>query len=164
MRRSSTRAGDTADDEGRRREKTATSRRVQTKITEMHERRADFLRSLQAGSPQTTTILAFQTSLVELAEALRPFRDQADHRWQTAGPDGFEDLLDRLPTLTAATTTTGIETVGFGRKKRVTREEPQTLDDQTLLTLSHDLDDIAREIGFETEPEQSADNVHGGAL
>jgi len=148
----------------RRREKTATSRRVQSKITEMHDRRAEFLRSLQAGSPQMTTVLAFQTSLVELAETLRPFRDQAEHRWQQAGPEGFEDLLDQLATLTAATTKSDVETVGFGRVKQVTREEPQTLNDQTLLTLSHDLDDIAREIGFETEPEQANDRIHGGEL
>jgi hypothetical protein len=155
----------TPDEDGnRRREKTATSRRVQTKITEMHDRRAEFIRVLQAGTPQTATILAFQTSLVELSEELRPFRDQAEHRWAQAGPEKFEGLLDRLPTMTAATTTTRIETVGFGRRKRVTREEPQTLTDETLLTLSHDLDDIAREIGFETEPEQANDRVHGGDL
>jgi hypothetical protein len=161
MRRTETPADEDGD---QRREKTATSRRIQTKITEMHERRAEFLRALQAGTPQTATILGFQTSLVELSEALRPFRDQADGRWQQAGPDGFEGLLDRLPTLAAATTTTGVETVGFGRRKRVTREEPQTLDDQTLLTLSRDLDEIAREIGFETEPEQPSERVHGGDI
>jgi len=155
----------TADEDGdQQREKNATSRRVQRKITEMHERRAEFIRALQAGTPQTATILAFQTSLVELTEVLRPFRDRAEHRWAQAGPDGFEDLLDRLPTMTAATTTTQVETVGFGRRKRVTREEPQTLTDEMLLVLSHDLDDIAREIGFESEPDQEADRVHGGDI
>jgi hypothetical protein len=152
------------DDNGRSREKSATSRRVQTKITEMHQRRAAFIRTLQTGEPDTRATLEFQTAVLELSETLRPFRGRAEHHWSTAGPDGYERMLDRLPELTRAKPVTEVETVGFGRTKRVTREQPQTLPVMHLLDLSHDLDDIAREMGFEVEPEQATDRLHGGDL
>jgi hypothetical protein len=148
---------------GPEREKSATSRRVQECITEMHEHRAVFLRARQAGRVSQRLTLQFQTRVVELVEALRPFRDQTS-KWSAAGPEGYEDLLNNLPKYTTAKEVEEIREVGFGRVRRETRKEPRTLPAQTLIELSHDLDDIANQVGFEPAPDTSGDPVDGGVL
>jgi len=147
------------DENGPEREKSATSRRVQDCITEMHEYRAAFLRSLQAGRESQRLTLKFQARVVELTEALRPFQDETS-MWSRAGPERYDSLLDALPELVEATEVEEIREVGFGRVKRETRKKPRTLSAQTLIELSHDLDDIANQVGFEPAPDTSGDSIH----
>ena len=173
----------TADDENPdHRERGATSRRVQERITEMHDHRAVALRARQAGQLSERELLKFQARVIELAEELRPFRDDAGQMWDQAGPDGLgqpiyervegggrqmvgkKPTLDSLDYLTQPETETTWETVGFGRRERVTRERPGTLPFWALLDISRDLDDIAAKIGFEVAPDTPAEAVHGGKI
>lgn len=148
----------------REREKAAANRRVQRALERMHERRLEFLQALQTGQPSTDLSLRFQSSIVGASEELRPWRHRAGGEWEEAGPEGTRSFLDELPVRTAADTVETKESVGFGREKTVEKTRPQLLPEPLLLRLSHDIDDIAREIGFQPGPERDPDPVDGGRI
>lgn len=140
----------------------ATNERVQTALTSMQRYRSEFQQARQLGQPDDGLHLAFQASIVESHDALRPYKDQASEKWNEA--TRWDDGLDLLPKAVAARPTEEVKSKGFGRQVVETDYRPQLLAETHLLEISYEIDEIAREMGFEVVPETPERNVDGGVV
>lgn len=138
-------------------------RRAQTVLSGLHIQRRRCVRDRERGTLDEKQLIEWQALLVDATEACRPWRDRAGERWDRAGPDWL-DGLDDLHNHTGAVEQERIETVGMGRRRRVTQMVPQVLPFKDLLRLSRVLEDIAEDIGLNAGPENVPDQVDGGVL
>jgi hypothetical protein len=140
----------------------ATNERVQRALTTMAERRRDFQEARQLGAVDDSLHLLFQSSIVEVHDALRPFKGSVSRQWREAAR--WKKGLKALPKAVAARPQRRVKTVGFGRETVETEYQPQLLREDHLLEMSYELDEIAREIGFETEPGDEEQDQDGGVI
>lgn len=141
---------------------TATIRRVQETLDDMHQNRKTFLRALNAGAVTKRNRMQFQSTLIDCITEIRPFKSRSKS-WESKSIRGRS--LDKLPEWLIPTRKTTLESRGFGRKKWSTTVEPSLLDDKDLIELSFAIDDVANEIGFEPNPKKAnPDDVSGGRL
>lgn len=140
----------------------ATNERVQEAITAMHAARSDFQLSRQLGDVDDRDLLLFQASVVNLHDALRPFRHDVRELWDSA--TRWEQGLDALPTVVVSEPVEKVKTVGLGHQVVEEERQPVLLEESHVLQISYELEEIAREAGFEREPETSKPDTHGGTI
>lgn len=140
----------------------ATNERVQRALTAMHRYRSEFQQARQLGPVDDGLHLAFQSRVVETHDALRPYRESVAEQWDEATE--WDEGLSVLPKAVAARPSRTVQSQGFGRQTVDVEYRPQLLNEEHLLSISYELDEIAREIGFEPEPEQEIENVDGGMI
>lgn len=132
---------------------TRADRRVQDALDELHHCRAEFRRSLQLGSITESMHLRFQQAALDVHDELRPYRDDVEDEWQEATP--YEGGLAVLPGLAGRTTTEQSVTMQNGVPQTDASTRPVPIQPRVLLEISHDLDDIAAELGFGSEIDTS---------
>jgi len=145
----------------------ATTRRVQDSLDGMHRERQRFNRARATGTLDVEGRLAMQNAVIDVYEELAPFKHRIeDDAWADAVEfkHGEDDESAPLPDAVAARVVTRTREVGFGRVQTDTEHEPVLVDPADLHDMSEDLDEIAREMGFEPGPDKTVEDVDGGVL
>jgi len=140
----------------------ATNERVQKTLTAMHRYRGEFQQARQLGPVDDGLHLAFQSRVLEAHDALRPYRGSVADQWREATE--WEKGLSALPRAVAARPRQTVQSQGFGRTTVDVEYAPQLLAEEHLLSISYELDEIAREIGFEPEPATEPEDLDGGMI
>lgn len=140
----------------------ATNERVQRALTTMHDRRRDFQDARQVGAVDDGLHLSFQSCILESHDVLRPYREDVLEKWQNA--TRWENGLETLPNAVAAKPTRQVKESGIGREDVQTVYQPQLIPEHHLLEISYEIDEIAKTLGFETQPENELPDVQSGGV
>lgn len=140
----------------------ATNERVQRALTEMQQRRREFQDARQVGQPGDRLHLSFQSVILEVHDVLRPYRGDVAEEWREA--TRWDDGLEALPKAVGARPVREVRETGIGRETVELEYRPQLLRPTHLLEISYELDEIAKELGFETQPERELPDIQDGGV